>query len=118
MSLATVSSLFGKHNNTTFSQPPTGDTIPVLAFYPTKIDFGCKVGKININGVNVPDRETGSCPDSKPPGTVCRKGEKGPSPPSPGKKSQLEPSRDGETTKRDKEESIPDAMKEDQRSTE
>jgi hypothetical protein len=49
---------------------------------------------------------------------VCRKGEKGPGQSSPSTKSQLEPSRDGETMRRGKEESIQDVMKEDQRPTE
>jgi hypothetical protein len=42
------------------------------------------------------------------------RGRKGHSPPNPGKKSQLEPSRDGENMKRDREEPIPDMVKEDQ----
>ncbi len=44
-------------------------------------------------------------------------GRGGRSPPSPGKKSQLESSKDGETMERDKEEPIPDVMEEDQRPT-
>ncbi len=67
----------------------------------------------------MPDRETGSCLDPKLPGTGLQEGgKKGPSPPSLGRKSQLEPSTDGETMRRDKEESIPEAMKEDQRPAE
>ncbi len=58
------------------------------------------------------DRETGSGLD------LAGRGKKGPGPPNPSKKSQLEPCRDGETMRRDKEESIPDTMKEDQRPTE
>jgi hypothetical protein len=46
------------------------------------------------------------------------RGGKGPGVPSPGTKNQLRPSKDGETMRVDKEESIPDAMKEDQRPTE
>ncbi len=46
------------------------------------------------------------------------RGEKGPGPPSPSKMSQLEPSRDGETMRRNKDESILDAMREDQGQTE
>ncbi len=46
------------------------------------------------------------------------KGGKGSGPPNLGKKSQLEPSKDGETMGRDKEEPILDVMEEDQRSRE
>ncbi len=60
------------------------------------------------------DRETGSCLDP----SFAGRGEKGPSTPGPGKKSQLEPSRDRETMRRDKEEPVLDAMKEDQWPTE
>jgi hypothetical protein len=68
---------------------------------------------------NVPDRKMGSCLDPKFPGTGLQEGgKKGPGLPSPGKKSQLRPSRGGETMRGDKEESIPDAMKEDQQPTE
>ncbi len=55
---------------------------------------------------SVPDRKMGNCLDTKLPEPVCRR-EKGPSPPSPCKKSQLRPSRDGETMRRDKKEPIP-----------
>jgi hypothetical protein len=64
----------------------------------------------------VTDRETGSCLDPKLPRTDLQEGGKiGPGPSSPGKKSQLEPSRDEGTMRRDKEKSISDSMKEDQR---
>jgi hypothetical protein len=46
------------------------------------------------------------------------KGGKGPGAPSPGKKSQLEPSRDEKTMGRDKEKPIPYVMEEDQQPTE
>jgi hypothetical protein len=69
--------------------------------------------------VCVPDRKTGSCLDPKLQGNGLQEGEKkGPGLPSHSKKSQLRPCRDGETMRGDKEESIPDAMKEDQRPTE
>jgi hypothetical protein len=67
----------------------------------------------------VPDKETGSCLDPELPGTGLQKeGGEGPSPPYPGEKSQLEPSRDGENMRREREEPIKDMMKEDQRLTE
>jgi hypothetical protein len=46
------------------------------------------------------------------------KRERGPGPPSCGKKSKLEPSRDGGNVRRDREKPIPDMMEEDQWSTE
>jgi hypothetical protein len=50
---------------------------------------------------------------------VCRKGgNAGPGQPHDEKKSQLEPSRDGENVRRDREEPILDVMEEDQRPTE
>ncbi len=71
------------------------------------------------SNINVPDRKTGSYLDPKLPGIGLQEGgKKGPGPPSPSKKSQLRPSRDPKTMKGDKEESILDAMKEDQRPTE
>jgi hypothetical protein len=68
----------------------------------------------------VPDREAGNCLDLRElPGTgLQERGEKGPGPPSPSKKSQSEPSRDGETMRRGKEDSIPDVMEEDHQQTE
>jgi hypothetical protein len=52
--------------------------------------------------VTVPDRGTGNCLDSELPGTDLKEGRKKRSgPPSPSKKSQFEPSRDGETMRRD-----------------
>jgi hypothetical protein len=69
--------------------------------------------------ISVPDRKAGSCLDPKLPGTALQEGgKKVPSLPSSSKKSQLRPSGDGETMRRDKEESIQDVMKEDQRPTE
>ncbi len=69
--------------------------------------------------MNVPHREAGNCLDPELPGTGLQEGgKKGPGPPSPSKKSQLEPSRDGEIMGRGKEEPIPEVMKEDQQSTE
>jgi hypothetical protein len=43
------------------------------------------------------------------------RGDAGPGPPHSGKKSQLEPSRDGENMRRDREEPILDMMEEDKR---
>jgi hypothetical protein len=63
----------------------------------------------------VPDKEMGSCLDPELPGTGLQKEEgEGPGPPYPGEKSQLEPSRDRENMRRDREDPIPDVMKEDQ----
>jgi hypothetical protein len=68
---------------------------------------------------SVPNKETGSCLDPKLHGTGLQKeGGEGPSPFYSREKSQLEPSRDGENMRRDREEPIPDLMKEDQRPTE
>jgi hypothetical protein len=62
----------------------------------------------------VPNRTTGSCLDPKLTRTSLQEGgKKGPGLPSLDKKSQLKPSRDGETMIGDKEEPIPDAMMED-----
>jgi hypothetical protein len=61
----------------------------------------------------------GSCLDPELPGTSLQKeGDEGPSPPYPGEKCQLEPSRDEENMRRDREEPILDVMKEDQWPTE
>ncbi len=49
----------------------------------------------------MPDKETGSFLDLELPGTGLQKeGGEGPSPPYPGEKGQLEPSRDGENMRR------------------
>jgi hypothetical protein len=57
----------------------------------------------------VPDRKTGSLPDPELPKTgLQERGGKGPGPPCFGKKSQLEPSRDGENVRRDRQEPILD----------
>jgi hypothetical protein len=67
----------------------------------------------------VPDRKTGSCQEPELPGTGPQKeGGEGPSPQNSGEKSQLEPSRDGENMRRDREDPILDVVKEDQRPTE
>jgi hypothetical protein len=67
----------------------------------------------------VPDRETGTCLDPEVPGTgLPKEGNAGPGPPYSGKKSQLEPSRDGENMRKEREEPILDVMKEDQQPTE
>jgi hypothetical protein len=58
----------------------------------------------------VPDRETGSCLDPR----FAGRGKKSPASLALVKRVQLEPSRDVETMRRDKEEPIPDVMKEDQ----
>jgi hypothetical protein len=51
--------------------------------------------------IGVPDKETGSCLDPELSGTgLLTEGGEGPSPPYSGEKSQLKPSRDGETEKR------------------
>ncbi len=61
----------------------------------------------------VADRKTGSRTDPELPKTgLQERGEKGPGPPSFGKKSQLEPSRDEENVRRDREEPILDKMEE------
>jgi hypothetical protein len=61
----------------------------------------------------------GSCLDPELPGTSLQKeGGEGPSQPYSSEKSLLEPSRDGENMRTDREEHIPDVMKEDQRPTE
>jgi hypothetical protein len=52
----------------------------------------------------MPHRKTGSCPDPELPGTgLQKKDEEGPNLPCSGKKSQLEPSRDGENMRGDRE---------------
>ncbi len=67
----------------------------------------------------VPNRETDSCLDPELPGTGLQiEGGEGPGTPHPKKKSQLEPSREGENMKISRGEPIPDVMKEDQRQTE
>ncbi len=67
----------------------------------------------------MPDKETGGCLDPELSGTILQiKGGEGASPPHSKKKSQLEPSRDGENMKTSGGEPIPDVMKEDQRPTE
>ncbi len=66
----------------------------------------------------MPDRKMGSYLVAELPGTgLQEKGVEGPGPPCSGEKSQLEPNRDGENMRRDREEPIPDMM-EDQRPTE
>jgi hypothetical protein len=67
----------------------------------------------------VPDGKTGSCLDPELLGTgLQERGEKRPGPPSSGRNSQLEPGRDGETVRRDREKPITDMMEEDQWPTE
>jgi hypothetical protein len=67
-----------------------------------------------VPNVLVADTKMGSCLDPKLPGTDLQEGgKKGPGPPSPGEKSQLRPSRDGETVRGDKEVSIWGTMKKD-----
>jgi hypothetical protein len=69
---------------------------------------------IITGNVNVPYGKTGSCLGPELPGTSLQEtGEKGPGQPSSGKKSHLEPSRDGENMRRDREEPILDVMEED-----
>ncbi len=65
------------------------------------------------------NKETGSCLDPELLGTILQaeRGE-GPSPLYSGKKSQLDPSRDGENMRGDIEEPILDVMEEEQRPTE
>jgi hypothetical protein len=76
-----------------------------------------KLSQINI--CTCDRQENGKCLDPELPGTgLQEKGEKGSGPPSPGKKSQLEPSRDEGTMGRDKEKPIPYVMEEDQQPTE
>ncbi len=67
----------------------------------------------------MPDRKISSCLDPELPGTSLQKeGDESPSPPYPGEKCQLEPSRDEENIRRDREEPILDVMKNNQRPTE
>ncbi len=69
--------------------------------------------------IHVSDREAGNCLDPKLHRTSLQeRRKKGPGPPSLSEKSQLEPSRDGETMGIVKYESIPDVMEEDQQPTE
>jgi hypothetical protein len=64
--------------------------------------------------LSVPKRDMGSFLDPELPGTGLQKEGGEPSPPYPGEKSQLEPSRDAENMRRDREEPMPDMMNEDQ----
>ncbi len=60
-------------------------------------------------------QKIGQLPGSRAPGNgLQEKGEMGPGLPSSGRKSQLEPSREGENVRRDREEPILDVMKEHQ----
>ncbi len=61
----------------------------------------------------MPYRKTGRCLDPELLGTGPQKeGGEGTGPPYSGKRSQLEPSRDGENMRRNKGDPIPDMMKE------
>ncbi len=67
----------------------------------------------------VPDKEMGSCLDPELPGTGLQKeGGEAPGPPHPGEKSQLEPNRDSENMRRDREDPHSGHEKEDQWPTE
>ncbi len=79
----------------------------------------CSPLDFNYNVHSVPNKGTGSCPDPELPGTSLQKeGGEGPGLPHPGENSQLEPGRDGENMRGNREEPIPDVMKEDRRPTE
>jgi hypothetical protein len=89
------------------------------AFGVCKANSAISVKLLSRYSYIVPDREVGNCLDPELPGTgLQERGKKGPGPPRPSKKSQLEPNRDGETMGRGKEESIQDMMEEDQWPTE
>jgi hypothetical protein len=77
-----------------------------------------KKNYINIFKV-VPNGKMSSCRDPELPGTGLQiEGGEGPSPLYSGEKSQLEPSRNGENVRRDREGLILDVMKEDLQPTE